>query len=145
MYDYRNFSKRLIKAPKLYFLDVGLAAWMLGIHTPEKIQFHAQRGALFESFVITEFLKNCFNRGLTSNLYYWRDSKGLEVSRNQIRADHCRGFLFFIKELGQACRAGEPAGMARLWRRQALTNRNISIVPWRDIPLLIEDSVISIG
>lgn len=76
---HRNFNKRLIKAPKLYFLDVGLAAWLLGIRTAEQMLFHAQRGVIFETFVVTEFLKGRFNQGLPSNLFYWRDSKGLEI------------------------------------------------------------------
>jgi len=154
---YRNFSKRLIKAPKLYFLDVGLAAWMLGIHTFEQIQFHAQRGALFETFVVTEFLKNRFNRGLTSNLYYWRDSKGLEVdlileNGEQLRAVEIKSgqtiaedFFFSLRSWGRlAGQENLPAWLV-YGGGQALTNGNISIVPWREIPLMMEDSVISIG
>ncbi|HEY3488631.1 MAG TPA: ATP-binding protein [Candidatus Deferrimicrobiaceae bacterium] len=76
---HRNFNKRLVKSPKLYFWDVGLAAWLLGIREVGQIAFHAQRGALFETFVVAEFLKARFNRGLPSNLFFWRDSKGLEI------------------------------------------------------------------
>lgn len=76
---YRNYNKRLVKMPKLYFCDVGLAAWLLGIRKPEEIAFHALRGALFESMIVAEFLKGCFNEGRPSNLFFWRDSKGLEV------------------------------------------------------------------
>ncbi|MDO9263213.1 MAG: ATP-binding protein [Desulfosalsimonadaceae bacterium] len=76
---FTNFNKRLVKAPKLYFLDTGLAAWLLGIRQIDEIAFHAQRGALFENLVITEFLKARYNRGQQADLYFWRDSKGLEV------------------------------------------------------------------
>ena len=51
----------------------------MGIRDPEQLSFHAQRGALFETLVITEFLKARFNQGMQSNLYFWRDSKGLEI------------------------------------------------------------------
>lgn len=76
---YRNFNKRLVKSPKLYFCDVGLAAWLLGIHKPEDMAFHAQRGNLFETMMVAEFLKQRWNDGKPSNLYFWRDSRGLEV------------------------------------------------------------------
>jgi predicted AAA+ superfamily ATPase len=76
---YRNFNKRMVKAPKLYFCDVGLAAWLLGIRKVEDIAFHAQRGSLFEALIVNEFLKHCWNDGSPSNLFFWRDSKGLEI------------------------------------------------------------------
>ena len=76
---HRNLGKRLTKSPKLYFLDTGLATWLLGIQDPGQLRFHAQRGALFETWVIAELLKGRFNRGLPSNLYFWRDSAGNEI------------------------------------------------------------------
>lgn len=76
---HRNFSKRLIKSPKMYFLDTGLAAWLAGITEPGQLLLHSMRGALFETWVVTELLKARFNRGLDSNLFFWRDVKGLEV------------------------------------------------------------------
>lgn len=76
---YNNQGKRLIKAPKLYFIDPGLAAFLLGIQKVEHMSAHPLRGALFENLVISELLKNRFNRGKTDNLYYLRDSKGHEV------------------------------------------------------------------
>jgi uncharacterized protein len=76
---HRNFNKRLIKAPKLYFLDVGLAAWLMGVQAPQSLAFHSARGNLFETYVLGEILKSRFNQGLPANLYYWRDSQGLEI------------------------------------------------------------------
>ena len=142
---HRNFNKRLIKAPKLYFCDVGLAAWLLGINTPEQVRFHAQRGALFETFVVTEFLKGRFNEGLPANLFYWRDSKGLEIdlireegeeleaieikSGQTIAPDSFTSLKRWLKL------AGQPEAPARLiyGGDKALTNKNISIVPWQNI------------
>jgi len=74
-----NFGKRLVKTPKLYFYDTGLAAWLLGIEDAKHMAIHAMRGELFESFAISEMLKARFNRGLPSNLYFWRDNTGNEV------------------------------------------------------------------
>jgi predicted AAA+ superfamily ATPase len=76
---HRNFGKRLVKTPKLYFLDVGLMAWLLGIREAESIQTHAARGAMFETYVVSEFIKQGFNAGQPAQLYFWRDSAGHEV------------------------------------------------------------------
>lgn len=76
---FANFGKRLVKTPKLYFHDTGLASFLLGIQTPEQLATHAARAALFESLVVAEYLRDRWNRGNVSNLYFWRDSAGNEV------------------------------------------------------------------
>ena len=76
---YKNFNKRLTKTSKLYFYDTGLACYLLGIKNANELTNHGYRGPLFENFIITELLKNRFNKGLRSNLFYWRDSSGNEV------------------------------------------------------------------
>ena len=76
---YNNFSKRLVKTSKLYFYDTGLACYLLEIDTPEAIQNHFMRGALFENFVILEMIKHRWNQGQDHRLYFWRDHKGAEI------------------------------------------------------------------
>jgi uncharacterized protein len=76
---YRNFGKRLVKTPKLYFLDVGLAAWLLGIRDTRSMNTHALRGALFETLVVSEFVKQRYNAAQPADLYFWRDNVGHEV------------------------------------------------------------------
>ncbi len=76
---HRNFGKRLVKSPKLYFLDVGLMAWLLGIRDAASIQTHAARGALFETYVVSELIKRRFNAGQGADLFFWRDNAGHEV------------------------------------------------------------------
>ncbi len=76
---FANFGKRLIKAPKLYFHDSGLAAFLLGIQNPQQLNTHAARPALFETMIVGELLRAAWNRGMPSNLYFWRDSTGNEV------------------------------------------------------------------
>jgi len=76
---HRNFGKRLVKTPKLYFLDVGLMAWLLGIRNASTIETHASRGALFETFVISEMVKKRYNAGRPADLYFWRDNVGHEI------------------------------------------------------------------
>ena len=74
-----KISKRLIKSPKLYFFDVGLATYLLGIENKNQIYTHPLKGGLFENLVVVEALKHRYNRGLRSNLLFYRDSAGNEV------------------------------------------------------------------
>lgn len=76
---HRNFGKRLVKTPKLYFLDVGLMAWLLGLRDTVTLETHAARGALFETWVLSELVKQQFNAGQPADLYFWRDNIGHEV------------------------------------------------------------------
>ena len=75
----RNFNKRLIKTPKLYFYDTGLLCYLLGIRSVKNLELHSQRGAIFETYIISELCKSCFNAGVEPPMYYWRDSQGHEV------------------------------------------------------------------
>lgn len=74
-----NFGKRLVKTPKLYFIDTGLACRLLGIENGEQLFLHPNRGNIFESYVISEMLKNRLNEGRTPELYFWRDNTGTEI------------------------------------------------------------------
>jgi predicted AAA+ superfamily ATPase len=74
-----NINKRVVKTPKLYFLDVGLACYLLGIDNLNELRTHPLRGALFESFVVSECLKHRYNAGRRDNLYFFRDRSGNEV------------------------------------------------------------------
>lgn len=76
---FANIGKRLIKAPKLYFCDTGLAAWLMGLTHADQVATHPLRGALFENLVVTEFFKHALNQGHHPRLHYFRDSNGLEV------------------------------------------------------------------
>ncbi len=76
---HQNFNKRLVKMPKIYFYDTGLACSLLGITNSQQVKMHHQLGSLFENLIITEFLKSRFNKGLSSNIYFWRDKLGREI------------------------------------------------------------------
>jgi len=76
---FENFGKRLIKTPKLYFVDSGLAAALLGIRSADDLTHSPFRGALFEGLVASEIIKQRLSRGLERNLYTFRDRQGLEV------------------------------------------------------------------
>ena len=110
---YSNFKKRLVKMPKLYFYDTGLAAYLLGINSVEQLQTHYCKGGLFESFIISEFIKKRLNEGLDNRCYFWRDKNGNEIdcliedstylipieikSGKTITKDYFKGIDFFNK------------------------------------------------
>lgn len=76
---YENFGKRLVKNKKIYFTEVGLASWLLGIDSPEQVARDPLFGALFENMVMMEILKSRCNTGEMPELYFFRDSQGLEI------------------------------------------------------------------
>ena len=145
---FSNFNKRMVKTPKLYFIDTGLAAWLLGIREQEQLTFHAQRGALFENLVVTEFLKGRFNKGQQADIYFWRDSKGLEVDLllddgNSLKPVEIKSGQTVVPDsmtsIKKWCElTGLPNRPAWLvyGGTKEYTNGNISIVPWRELATL---------
>ena len=93
--DYNNFSKRLVKSPKLYFYDTGLACSLLEIESAKQIATHYLRGGLFENMVINELIKQRYNEGREANFSFWRDSNGNEV--DLIRTDANEQFAYEMK------------------------------------------------
>lgn len=76
---HRNFNKRLVKSPKLYFFDTGVACSLLGIREADQVQLHYLKGALFENLILNEFIKRNFNRGENRQPYFWQESHGKEI------------------------------------------------------------------
>jgi uncharacterized protein len=74
-----NIRKQVVKAPKLHFLDSGLACYLLGIREPEQLRLHPLRGAIFESWVIAEIYKTHLHRGVQPGLFHYRETRGLEI------------------------------------------------------------------
>ncbi|MDR1811127.1 MAG: DUF4143 domain-containing protein, partial [Prevotella sp.] len=85
-----NVNRRLIKSPKLYFYDTGLACSLLNIENEKQLATFYLRGNLFENFVLSELFKARYNAGLPANYYYLRDSKGVEVDCVQELPDGMR-------------------------------------------------------
>ena len=92
---HKNYNKRLVKTPKLYFYDTGLATALLGIRNTEQLQTHFLKGELFENMVITELIKHRANEGMASNYYFWRNNKGIEI--DCLNADYNNMFAIEIK------------------------------------------------
>ncbi|MBW2257396.1 MAG: DUF4143 domain-containing protein [Deltaproteobacteria bacterium] len=76
---YRSFGKRLIKSPKLYFVDTWLLCYLLRIRDPRELHTHASRGAIFESWVVSELAKRALHAGRDPDLWFWRDARGHEI------------------------------------------------------------------
>jgi predicted AAA+ superfamily ATPase len=74
-----NFSKRIVKTPKIYFYDTGLLSYLLGVRTLQDLEVHFAKGQLFENFILIEKMKNTWNNNTHEKYYFWRDSSGNEV------------------------------------------------------------------
>ena len=140
-----NFGKRLIKMPKLYFHDVGLAAALLGIQTAEQIATHPLKGALFETMVVNEFLKARRNAGRRDQLYFWRDNIGTEVDLVLEQGQALAGI-----EIKFGSRVASDATVSlRKWQKYAggretylgvvyggeevYEREGVSVLPWRNL------------
>ncbi len=147
---YRNFNKRLVKSPKLYFWDTGLAAFLLGIQNEKQMATHPLKGMLFESFVTSEMLKHRFNAGKTDHLYFFRDNSGNEVdlicdhgiqldaveikSGQTVASDFFKG-LTFLSNLTDAVR---QSYLVYGGEKQFIRGNNIQVTPWRRIQDAVE-------
>ncbi len=76
---FKNFNKRITKAPKIYFYDTGLLCYLLRIKNSEQLSLHPLKGQIFENWVIAEYMKYFFHQGKEAPLYFWRDQHGHEV------------------------------------------------------------------
>jgi predicted AAA+ superfamily ATPase len=76
---FNNFGKRIIKSPKLYFIDTGIATFLLGLHSADPLLQGPMKGPVFETFMVAEWIKAFYNRGEQPELYYWRSKAGIEV------------------------------------------------------------------
>jgi hypothetical protein len=142
---HRNFGKRLVKTPKLYFHDTGLAAYLLGISNAQRLSIHSARGALFENWVISELLKQRYNQGLPSNLYFWRNNTGEEVG---VVVEQGERLIPIEVKSGQTFHADFLSGLTK-WARYAgdaalpallvyggdssMTRSGVNVHAWRDI------------
>ena len=145
--DFNNFSKRLIKTPKLYFYDTGLACSLLEIKNKEQVSCHFLRGGLFENLVINEFIKSSLNKGDEPRVTFWRDKTGNEIDLLTIKEnkqyayeiksgatysqDYFKGISYWAKLSGadtEQCKA------------IYLGNKNLKtswgeVIPWRELSI----------
>jgi len=142
---HRNLGKRLVKTPKMYFVDTGLASYLLGIQKVDHVIAHPLRGALFENLVFTELLKNRFNRGKTDNLYFLRDRTGNEVD---FLLDYGPSLDLVEVKAGQTVSRNFFSGInyyRRLYKEtrncllvyggdEARVQNGVNLISWKDLP-----------
>ncbi len=145
-----NFSKRLIKSPKLYYYDTGLVCWLLGIREPRQLATHPLRGGIFETLIISELAKNRLNAGERSIFHFWRDSNGNEVD---VIADVGTKLMPIEIKSGQTINRDFFTGLER-WMdlagdlaitpvlnyggNEKLTRRGVNIFGWNSISQALE-------
>jgi len=147
---FKNFSKRLVKTPKLYFYDTGIACYLLELESAQQVNTHYLRGGLFECYAIAELMKLRFNVGRVPHYYFWRDKIGHEVD---LVIGH-GGKLFPVEiKSGQTINqdyfeeldywsnlAGAEAGRSYcIYTGAESQNRTlVSVLKWQDIPQIDE-------
>ncbi len=119
-----HFGKRLVKMPKLYMSDVGLAAALIGIQDETQVMAHPLRGALFETLVVGELLKARCNAGLREPLHFWRDNIGTEVDVVLERGNH----IAAIEIKSGPTVASDAFGALSKWRKYATERGNFGAI-----------------
>jgi len=142
---FRNYNKRLVSSPKLYFADTGLACWLMGIENANQLHVHPLYGAIFETAIVVEMRKRQLNEGSLPRLHYWRDNSKLEIDIIDDRSD---GPHPVELKSGRTYR-GEWIRPMKRWLSTAgvcpqnarlvyggdmpLRDKDIDIVPWRNL------------
>ncbi|HNX87166.1 MAG TPA: ATP-binding protein [Bacteroidales bacterium] len=141
---YKNFGKRMIKAPKLYFTDPGLAAFLLGIKNAEQVKTHYLKGSLFENLVVLELLKQRFNHGLPQDLWFFRDSNRNEVDvvaeNEQLQWIEIKSTRTFSPDFLSAFRFLDKNPDTQIGNKtiiyggdESFTHKEVKIQSWRDL------------
>lgn len=144
---FTNLGKRLVKAPKLFFLDSGLLCWLLGIREPAQLDAHPLRGAVFESWVVSEILKARANLGTSDPLWFYRDQSGNEVdlvvetgdrlllveikSGERVASDAIESMRAMVATFGETKR--KVQGLIVYGGDTTASVHGIELVPWREL------------
>lgn len=147
---YQNFNKRLVKMPKLYFYDTGLACSLLGIQSSDQLATHYLRGELFENFILTEYLKYKANTPLNIDFFFWRDKVGHEIdllveggtavcaieikSGKTITSEYTKNLSYFQTIYSDAHRRLNPFVVYS--GTQTQTRSGMHVISWKNAPRL---------
>jgi hypothetical protein len=150
---HRNFNKRLVKTPKLYFYDTGLLCYLLAVNDPHALAISPSRGPIFETWVIGELMKGRYNRGLRENLFFWRDNVGHEVdclvdhgtrllpieikSGETVTADFFKGLRYWHDLAGEASEDGYLVYGGTSNQRR----KSIHVVGWQHFSRTVPSSI----
>ncbi len=141
-----NMRKRLVKMPKLFFYDTGLVCWLLGIRSADQLRNHPLRGAIFETWIVSEIIKHRTNQGHERGVYFYRDRQGREIDLiieepNALHAIEIKsGQTIGDDTLQKSLRCGELLGPQGRTRTTIIYGGNAQqqvkdmlIVPWNKI------------
>lgn len=145
---HKNYNKRIVKMPKLYFYDTGVASALLGIENPDQLALHPFRGALFENMIVLDFLKKRLNHGKPNNLFFWRDNLGREVdllidnpnqllpieikSGQTITSDYFKSLTDWLKLSGE-----EKGWIVYAGKTKQVRSNGITVLPYTDMEELM--------
>ncbi|HEX7434838.1 MAG TPA: ATP-binding protein [Anaerolineaceae bacterium] len=147
---HHNFNKRLVKSPKLYFYDTGVACSLLGIHEEDQVHLHYLRGALFENLIINEFIKRNFNRGENRQPYFWQDNHGKEidcllvdgerVTPIEIKSGKTMSTSYFdnLKYWGSLAALPENQGYVVYGGEQSMQTSAGALISWRNLERILD-------
>jgi hypothetical protein len=142
---HKNYNKRLVKRPKIYFLDTGLVCNLLGIKSKDELALHYLRGNIFETYVISEILKSSFNTGERFDMYFWRDNhrkeidliidSGLEQRGVEIKSSETfnEKFLSGLKYWQQLSGVDSKSLFLLYGGDQEMMRNGISVVSWKNV------------
>jgi predicted AAA+ superfamily ATPase len=141
---HENFGKRLVKMPKLYFLDTGLLCWLLRIENATALATHAMRGPVFETWIVAEVLKHRLNQGLSPDIYFWRDNHGVEIDllfehKNLLHAVEMKSGITFSTDWLKGCQrfqqyANNRCGLSTVvfGGENSFETQAINVMSWLD-------------
>ena len=144
---HNNFSKRIIKSPKLYFTDTGVVCSLLRLESPEMLKTHYLYGSLFENLVISDIRKQLYNLGKEPNIYYWRESNGneidciLELSATNRMAIEIKAGQTFSKDYFKNLK-NYPDNTAKkvvvYAGEESISTGDFSLIPWSEINRIVD-------
>ncbi len=150
-----NVRKQVVKAPKLHFLDSGLACYLLGIREPGQLLLHPQRGAIFESWVVSEIYKTLAHSGERPNLFHYREARGAEIdlvidkgdelavvevkSGATVSKDFFKNLDFFYDRMKEAERFRGLKSFVVYGGEDSQNRSNVRVLSWRDIRRVLTD------
>lgn len=141
---FKNFNKRLVKTPKIYFYDTGLACSLLGIAQEGDIKTHYMNGALFENWVVTELVKYYSNKASAFPFYFWRDRTGNEIDlltgqKNSFLLTECKYSSTYHSSFFKMNKYWEGLGISNTFHRaviygggESLVTRQGKLYSWKD-------------
>ena len=149
---HENYNKRIVKMPKLYFYDTGLAVALLGIENSSQLALHPFRGNLFENMVVVDFLKRRYNAGKSNNLFFWRNNVGSEIdmlltngdikipieikSGQTVTGDYFRGIQYWNKMT-------KTEGGFVVYGGDMIQKRSngITVVPYKEMNTIVDENI----